>query len=293
VCYWIEKERSAKIEEYNEISLRMGGATEEQIKKLREFYKRQEEQQGQEQQQRQEQEQQQEQQQGQAIVFEDLEIEMIHVKGGPFRMGSIKYDDEKPIHEVILSGFFIGKYVVTQAQWTKIMGNNPSYNAQGGNYPVECVSWDDAQDFCARLNMLTGKSYRLPTEAEWEYAARGGNQSQGYEYSGSKKLDEVGWYGENSEGSTHPVGDKSKTANELGIHDMSGNVWEWCSDWYGEYPATPQKNPSGPSRGSFRVSRGGSWFNYAKSCRSANRNYYDPLNRFNVLGFRVAASASF
>ncbi|MDR0895519.1 MAG: formylglycine-generating enzyme family protein [Prevotellaceae bacterium] len=237
-------------------------------------------------------------QQGQDIVFEDSELkslEMVFVKGGTFRMGSTEeqgsdaYDHEKPVHEVTLSDFSIGKYAVTQAQWAKIMGNNPSYNAQGRNYPVERVSWDDAQEFCKRLNMLTGKSYRLPTEAEWEYAARGGNVNKGYKYSGSNNLNEAGWYNKNSDVTTHPVG--QKTSNELGIYDMSGNVWEWCSDWYGEYPAIPQTDPSGSSWGSYRVLRGGCWDSSARNCRSAYRNRHGPGSHDYRYGFRVVASA--
>jgi formylglycine-generating enzyme required for sulfatase activity len=144
------------------------------------------------------------------------------------------------------------------------------------------VSWDDTQEFIRKLNLQTGKSYRLPTEAEWEYAARGGNKSKGYTYAGSNVLDEVGWY---SEYKTHPVGQKQ--ANELGIYDMSGNVWEWCGDWYDAYPFTAQTNPKGPLSGSYRVLRGGSWHDPAERCRVSYRNSIYPDFRFYFNGFRL------
>jgi formylglycine-generating enzyme required for sulfatase activity len=198
-------------------------------------------------------------------------IDMVKVEGGRFRRFNRR-------GKATVSDFRIGKYTVTQAEWAMVMDSNPSYNEQGGKYPVEMVSWNDVQEYCKRLNFITGKEYRLPTEDEWEYAARGGNKSKGYKYSGSNILDEVGWYWENSDRNTHPVGQKK--ANELGIYDMSGNVWEWCEDKYDE-------------RRSFRVSRGGSWNYIAKNCRSAARHSYDPGDRNIILGFRVAASASF
>ncbi|MCB0840855.1 MAG: formylglycine-generating enzyme family protein, partial [Bacteroidetes bacterium] len=160
-----------------------------------------------------------------------LSFEMIFIEGGTFMMGSDReeaYDREKPVHEVSLDSFYLGKYPVTQALWEEVMGNNPSH-FQGENNPVEKVSWNDTQDFIKNLNELAGKEYRLPTEAEWEFAARGGNHTEGYKYSGSDRLKEVGWYSENS-AVTHPVSEKP--ANELGIFDMSGNVFEWCQDKY-------------------------------------------------------------
>ncbi|MBL7816926.1 MAG: SUMF1/EgtB/PvdO family nonheme iron enzyme [Saprospiraceae bacterium] len=215
------------------------------------------------------------------------EPEMVLVKGGTFKMGSNDYTDEQPIHDVTLNDFYIGKYPVTQKQWQAIMGDNPSY-FKGETLPVECVSWEDCQVFIKKLNEKTGKTYRLPTEAEWEYAARGGNQSKGYTYSGSNDVKSVAWFTENSDSKTHPVGQKQ--ANELGIYDMSGNVWEWCSDWYDEnyYKNSPSQNPKGPSTGSFWVLRGGSWLYSVLNCRSSCRLRNSPIIRYNDYGFRLA-----
>ena len=223
-----------------------------------------------------------------AVWEKDL-IEMVYVEGGAFYMGS-NYrilDNEKPLHQVILdNSYYIGKYEVTQAQWREIMGNNPSY-FKGDNLPVEMVSWEDVQEFIRRLNKKTGRTYRLPTEAEWEYAARGGNKSQGYAFSGSNNLDDVGWYIGNHNGGTRPVGEKQ--ANELGIYDMSGNVWEWCNDWYGSdyYSSSPLNNPTGPSSGSYRVNRSGAWNYLSGSCNLVFRGYGNPSDRGNNLGFRL------
>ena len=153
------------------------------------------------------------------------------------------------------------------------MGSNPSY-FKGSDLPVETVSWDDCQTFITKLNQLTGKTFRLPTEAEWEYAARGGNQSKGYKYSGSNTIDDVAWYYDNGGSKTHAVG--TKQANELGIYDMSGNVWEWCSDWYDSYGSSSQTNPTGAASGSYRVLRGGSWNYNAMFCRVSLRSGYYP-----------------
>ena len=227
------------------------------------------------------------------------EIEMVWVSGGTFTMGATSeqgsdaWDDEKPSHSVTLDGYYIGKYEVTQKLWKAVMGNNPSY-FKGDNLPVENVSWNDVQDFISKLNRMTGKSYRLPTEAEWEYAARGGNKSRGYKYSGSDNIGSVAWYSDNSGNTTntsnitHPVG--SKSPNELGIYDMSGNVYEWCQDWYssGYYSNSPQSNPKGPTSGSHRVIRGGGWNGNARSCRVSYRSYISPDNRYDNLGFRLA-----
>jgi formylglycine-generating enzyme required for sulfatase activity len=218
------------------------------------------------------------------------EPEMIFVQGGTFRMGctteqqSDCENDENPLHSVTVSSFRIGKYEVTQAQWKLIMGSNPS-NFKGDNLPVEKISWNDTQTFISRLNATTGKKYRLPTEAEWEYAARGGAQSKGYKYSGNHKLNNIGWFADNSGGATYPVG--TKPPNELGIYDMSGNVWEWCNDWYGAYPASAQQDPIGASSGSSRVNRGGSWYSYASYCRVSIRNGNSPGHGNNALGFRL------
>ncbi|MDR1345297.1 MAG: SUMF1/EgtB/PvdO family nonheme iron enzyme [Bacteroidales bacterium] len=215
-------------------------------------------------------------------VINSIEQNMVYLQGGTFRMGD---DIEKPVHEVRISSFYIGKYEITQAQWEALMGSNPSL-FKGNDLPVELVRWNDAQMFIELLNDATGKQYRLPTEAEWEYAARGGSQSRGYQYSGSNTLDEVAWYRDNSGGKPHPVG--TKMANELGIYDMSGNVYEWCYDWIGAYPASTQNNPASASSGSYRVTRGGSWFHYADDCHVARRN---ALLHGSTLGFRVACSS--
>lgn len=198
--------------------------------------------------------------------------------------GSDAESDEKPTHQVTLSDYYIGETEVTQALWKAVMGRNPS-NFSGTNLPVEMVSWDDCQIFITKLNQLTGKNFRLPTEAEWEYAARGGQKSRGYKYAGSNTLSDVAWYWDNSSSKTHPV--KQKQANELGLYDMSGNVSEWCQDWYGKYGSAAQTNPIGPSSGSNRVFRGGSWFNSASYCRVAYRVSDSPGNRICYLGFRV------
>ncbi|MBL7817297.1 MAG: SUMF1/EgtB/PvdO family nonheme iron enzyme [Saprospiraceae bacterium] len=216
---------------------------------------------------------------------------MVDVKGGTFQMGSNEYDDEKPIHSVTVSDFAIGKYEVTQKQWRDVMGSDPpELNFKGCDQcPVENVSWNDIQEFLQKLNQKTGKKYRLPTEAEWEYAARGGNKSRGYTYSGSNTVGDVAWYTDNSGYKTHPVG--TKGANELGIHDMSGNVWEWCSDWYGDYSNAAVSNPMGAAKGSYRVFRGGSWLRNAVLCRVASRNNSTPTARSLYLGFRLALSS--
>ncbi|MDR0604460.1 MAG: formylglycine-generating enzyme family protein [Bacteroidales bacterium] len=217
------------------------------------------------------------------------EIEMVYVQGGTFNMGSNDGNsNEQPVHQVTLSSYYISKYEITQAQWKAVMGNNPSY-FKGDNLPVEQVSWDDVQEFISRLNAATGEQYRLPTEAEWEYAARGGQQSNRYSYSGSNNVNDVAWYSSNSDNKTHAVG--TKQANELGIYDMSGNVWEWCYDWYGTYSASAQHDPMGASSGSYRVRRGGSWFSNAADCRVSFRSYASPGLRYYYLGFRVACSS--
>ncbi|GHV21981.1 hypothetical protein FACS189428_3290 [Clostridia bacterium] len=218
---------------------------------------------------------------------------MIAVQGGTFTMGCTSeqggdcYDSEKPAHSVTLSNYYMGKYEVTQGLWKAVMGNNPS-SFKGDDLPVEQVSWLDAQDFIVQLNRLTGKKFRLPTEAEWEYAARGGKNAAETKYSGAYSLDNCGWYSNNSGSKTHPVG--TKNPNELGIYDMSGNVWEWCSDWYGSYSSASQTNPQGPSTGSIRVLRGGCWGSRAQDCRSSDRSCSVPGGRFSY-GFRLAVSA--
>ena len=212
-----------------------------------------------------------------------LNMKMIYVEGGTFYMGSDFNDlNEKPRHSVTLSSYYIAETEVTQAQWRAIMGTNPSYY-KGDNRPVEAVSWLDAQKFCKKLSAITGKRYVLPTEAQWEYAARGGNKSKGYRYSGSNDINSVAKY--SSENGHNSV--KSKQPNELGIYDMSGNVWEWCSDWYGDYRSSSQTNPTGPLSGYRRILRGGDWNNMAANCRITIRNHADPSYRDRRFGFRV------
>jgi formylglycine-generating enzyme required for sulfatase activity len=189
-------------------------------------------------------------------------------------------------HQVTLSDYKIGKYEVTQAQWKAVMGDNPSRFSGCDKCPVEQVSWNDTQDFIKKLNDKTGKTYRLPTEAEWEFAARGGNRSKIYKYSGSDILDKVAWYDATSGSKTHEVG-TTKAANEMGIYDMSGNVWEWCQDWYGDFDASSKTNPKGASTGSNRVLRGGSWLDDPQHCRVSYRNNHAPDFRFKIFGFRL------
>ncbi len=225
------------------------------------------------------------------FTVNDVSFKMIRVEGSTFRMGDTPeqdrdaFADENPAHQVTLSDYYIGETQVTQALWQAVMGYNPS-RFKGANRPVECVSWNDCQRFIVKLNKLTGKSFHLPTEAEWEFAARGGKNSRGYKYSGSNNLDEVAWFADNNNRETKDV--KKKLANELGLYDMSGNVWEWCNDWYGKYPSSPQTNPQGPSSGSDRVIRGGSWNNRMRVCRSVFCNYYSPSLSGDDLGLRLA-----
>ena len=234
--------------------------------------------------------------------IQHLANNMVLVEGGTFMMGEEKsfwdFGKDNVAHKVNLSSFWISKYLVTQQLWEAVMGtsatlSNPSY-FKGSNLPVERVSWDDAVEFCHRLSSLTGKNYRLPTEAQWEYAARGGHKSSfdkggqgGFKYAGSNNLNEVAWYGGNSSNKTHPVG--QKLPNELGLYDMSGNVWEWCQDWYDAdyYKKSPANNPTGPTSGSYRVLRGGSWNSYAQYCRAASGNSYTPSLRNYGNGFRL------
>lgn len=226
------------------------------------------------------------------LTIKGVSYEMVWVEGGTFRMGATSEQgkdassDEKPVHNVTLSGFYIGKTEVTQALWKMVMDSNPS-EFRGDNLPVENVSWDDCQEFIWKLRHLTGQNFRFPTEAEWEFACRGGNNSRGYKYSGSNYIDNVAWYNGNSGFKTHPVATKSP--NELGIYDMSGNVWEWCSDWYHyKYSRGAQTNPEGPSKGWDRVCRGGSWYSDINasrlSCRHQDRTYKTDKR----LGLRLA-----
>ena len=212
---------------------------------------------------------------------------MVYVSGGTFIMGGDESSDQTPTHSVTLSSYYICKYEVTQALWRAVMGSNPS-KFKGDNLPVEQVSWNDCQTFINRLNSYTGRNFRLPTEAEWEFAARGGNYNRHYKYSGSNYISDVAWYCDNSGNRTHPVG--TKQANELGLYDMSGNVWEWCSDWYGSYSSYSQSNPTGATSGFGRVERGGNWCGLARYCCSSHRSYYAPGNSFDDLGLRLVLS---
>ena len=220
---------------------------------------------------------------------------MVPVEGGTFTMGataeqgSDAFDGEKPAHKVTLSSYYIGQTEVTQELWTAVMGSNPSeFQGDGSNLPVECVSWNDCQEFITKLNAITGRRFRLPTEAEWEYAARGGNKSRGYKYSGGNDIGSVAWYDDNAGDKTHAVATKS--ANELGIYDMSGNVCEWCQDRNGDYSSAAQANPTGATSGSYRVYRGGSWINGARYCRSSYRSSLGPSYGFYFLGLRLVLS---
>ena len=224
----------------------------------------------------------------QTFAVNGVSFKMVKVGGGTFQMGSNDseaYSNEKPVHSVTLSDYYIGETEVTQALWMAVMGNNPS-KWKGDNLPVEQVSWDECRTFIGKLNSLTGKNFRLPTEAEWEYAARGGRKSNGYKYSGSNTLGNVAWYTDNSGSQTHSV--KAKQANELGLYDMSGNVWERCQDWFGSYSSGSQTNPTGPTTGSGRVIRGGSWSGDAGYCRVSGRYSIAPDNRDGYLGLRLA-----
>jgi len=219
----------------------------------------------------------------------EIASNMLLVTGGSFKMGNAKgAPSENPVHTVRLKNFYISKFEVTQDQWETVMGNDPGYFKNCPPCPVENISWDDAIRFVKRLNELTGKHYRLPTEAEWEYAAKGGNETAHRQYSGSNILNDVAWYNGNSGRKTHPIG--TKMPNELGIYDMTGNVWEWCNDWYGEtyYASSPADNPQGPAKGELHVLRGGSWFDFDLECRTTYR--FRPLKDYRkyIIGFRLA-----
>lgn len=229
----------------------------------------------------------------QTLTVNGVRFTMVAVKGGTFTMGATYDDaevdaevDEEPAHKVTLSDYYIGQTEVTQALWEAVMGSNPS-NHKGDNLPVENVSWDDCQVFIQKLNQLTGKQFRLPTEAEWEYAARGGRKSRDYKYAGDDYIGSVAWYSGNSGYETHPVA--TKQANELGIYDMSGNVWEWCSDWFGGYQSSSQSDPQGPSSGSRRVYRGGCSI-FAWGCRVSFRDCNTPDFCNTNLGLRLSCN---
>ena len=238
------------------------------------------------------------------ITVNGVTFTMVRVEGGTFTMGATDdeegaFDWEKPAHQVTLSDYYIGQTEVTQALWKAVMGYSPTSDGDqwepkyglGDNYPAYYISYNAVLSFISKLNNLTGRTFRMPTEAEWEYAARGGNKSKGYLYSGGNTLDNVGWYEENSGEKIHPVAQKS--ANELGLYDMSGNVWEWCSDWYDDYSSSPQTNPTGPSTGFYRVLRGGgSWNDNTTMCRVAVRVRTTPRDHYPAYGVRLALSSS-
>ena len=217
-----------------------------------------------------------------AFTVAGASFNMVQVEGGTFMMGAADddaeaADRERPAHRVTLSGYSIGETEVTQELWQAVMGYNPSDMTDDPQRPVDYVSWDECQQFIAKLNEMTGRAFRLPTEAEWEFAARGGNHSKGYRYAGSDNVDEVAWYDGNSyyvdmdgpDFGSHAV--KTLAPNELGLYDMSGNVMEWCQDYYGPYSAGAQTDPAGPSSGYGRATRGGSWGGTASACRVSYR----------------------
>ena len=216
---------------------------------------------------------------------------MIYVPGGAFEMGSPegKGDaDERPLHRVTVPSLYIGKYQVTQEQWQAVIGKNPSCFKSDKNLPVENISWDDATEFCKKLSGMTGKKYRLPSEAEWEYACRAGTTG---DYAGD--LGSMGWYLKNAGGKTHPVGDQ-KHPNAYGLYDMHGNVWEWCEDvWHNNYDGAPSGGKAWLSRGKTRsrVARGGSWGISRYDCRSANRGRHEAKAGYSYIGFRVVCTA--
>ncbi len=226
-------------------------------------------------------------------ALQQIEANMVAIDGGTFTMGCVNPQDsecyywEKPRRTITVNTFYMNKFAVTQREWKTIMGTEPS-NKSCPDCPVVNVSWYDAQMFINKLNQLTEKNYRLPTEAEWEYAAKGGNKSHGYKYAGSNNAMEVAWYDTLISHESHPVG--KKLPNELGLYDMSGNVWQWCSDWFDEkyYSTGPSNNPKGAASGASRSLRGGSWWGPLKDCRVANRDLYPPDSKDDDVGFRIA-----
>ena len=219
-------------------------------------------------------------------------FKMVYVQGGSFWMGATDeqagdyQSNETPVNRVHLSSYYISQTEVTQELWREVMGTNPSYFLGDVQRPVEKVSWNDCQTFLTRLNELTGKNFRLLTEAEWEFAARGGNKSKGYKYAGSNTIDSVAWYSGNAGGKPHAVA--TKAPNELGLYDMSGNVYEWVNDWYGSYNSGEKTDPTGPATGSYRVLRGGGWQYYATDCRVSYRGGSEPTYTSGDMGLRLA-----
>lgn len=229
------------------------------------------------------------------VVNSTVRIRMVKVTGGTYWMGAgadpagEASSWELPSHKVTVSTFSIGETEVTQQLWQAVMGNNHSRFTGNEMRPVEGVSWNDCQQFISKLNAITGKTFRLPTEAEWEFAARGGNKSKGYSYAGSNDVAQVAWQGYNTGGSecmTHLVA--SLAPNEIGIYDMSGNVWEWCQDWYGPYSNGEQVNPKGPATGVCKVFRGGCWSSESRYCRVSERFYFVPSLSGDIIGLRLA-----
>ena len=232
-----------------------------------------------------------------------VSFEMVRVDGGTFTMGGTSEQgnepdgNEVPVHQVTLSSYYIAKTEVTQALWEAVMNKSitqitaekgwKTYGV-GANYPMYDISWADCQEFISKLNALTGENFRMPTEAEWEYAARGGSKTLGYRYCGGNKVNDVGWNKDNSGSMTHPVA--SLAPNELGLYDMGGNVWEWCSDWFGSYQSTPQTNPTGGTSGTYRIVRGGSFYDYASWCRVSARFAIAPETRYFDQGLRLVLS---
>ncbi len=250
-----------------------------------------------------------------AKKFLDLPFaEMAYIQGGTFEMGDTRNEgfvSEKPVHTVKLDGFYMGKYEVTQRQWVEIMNGSPKWESIMNNHPsqfkdcadcpVEGVSWNDVEDFLEKLNLRTGSNYRLPTEAEWEYAAGGGSNNRTRFGNGMDILESsnanfdasakhVTSYSRAGEHREKPIKVGSFRSNGLGLYDMTGNVWEWCSDWKGEYSSGISENPAGPATGTYRVLRGGSWFNFPQNSRVAYRYHYSPDYRFYNFGFRVVLS---
>lgn len=226
---------------------------------------------------------------------DNARIELVWVEGGRFMMGNdetpkgvkLTYEEARPRHAVSVDGFYIGRFEVTQAQWRAVMGEDPSKFNGSDNLPVETVSWEEAQRFVTLLSQMTGHRFRLPYEAEWEYAARGGARGQGMPFAGYTRatLDTCCWYCVNSHGHTHAVG--SRMPNELGLYDMSGNVAEWCQDWMENYSGEEQENPRGPRYGEHRVLRGGHYNSTSAACTVYDRSWYIPSGKYEMFGFRV------
>ena len=234
------------------------------------------------------------------ITVNGVSFTMKYVEGGTFMMGAQKTntdgqnyesgarEDESPVHSVTVTSFYMGETEVTQALWEAVMSSNPSREiCRGDNLPVEKVTWNDCQEFISKLNQLTGKNFRLPTESEWEFAAKGGKKSKGYKYAGSNSVDDVAWNLDNGD-RRELYAVKTKLPNELGLYDMSGNVQEWCSDWYGEYSSDSQTNPTGPSDGKYHVLRGGSVFWVGLECRVCFRYKAMPNQTLYYFGLRLA-----